>query len=178
MGLKLNFLFQTTASLACISLAYAQNLYAADSVPTPRYSIRQDTPDTGSNIKRNAVSGSRVPFEKRYEELTAAEKQIIKSQYEKMADDDEPPFPLYGLSSIYKSIYRGQQRLLVSGEIDIHLEIDEKGEPESAKVFQTPSQETAQFVASVLMLTKFKPAKCSGVPCKMSYPFSMIFQVN
>jgi hypothetical protein len=176
MRIKLNFLLLITATLACLSTTDAQNFTVGNSAATPRYSIREDTP--GSTIKSKMIHGSRVPFEKRYEELTAEQKQIVKGQYEQMAEEDEPPYPLYGLGPTYKTISAGQQKLLVSGEFYLQLQIDEKGEPESAKVLKSPSKETTQFVASTLMLTKFKPAKCSGAPCKMSYPFYMNFKVD
>lgn len=36
----------------------------------------------------------------------------------------------------------------------------------------------ATYVSSVLMLTKFKPAICGGVPCRMEYPFLYAFEIR
>jgi hypothetical protein len=43
------------------------------------------------------------------------------------------------------------------------------------KAIGSPSPEMTQFAASVLLLTKFKPAICGGQPCKMDYPFRFAF---
>jgi hypothetical protein len=45
-------------------------------------------------------------------------------------------------------------------------------------VLQSPNEQVTKFMASVLLLTKFKPALCRGQPCKMGFPVKVIFKVE
>jgi hypothetical protein len=88
-------------------------------LPAPGASLRDDTlkqPEwsTGTNIKKEVASGD-IPFDKRYSELTPEQRDQLKSQYERMGPEDEPPFPANGLGPIYKAIAAAQQKLLVEG---------------------------------------------------------------
>jgi len=139
--------------------------------PRQSYSIKEGEPSTGSNIKRNIVDGSVVPLNKRYAELTPEEQALVKSQYEQMGPNDEPPFPLNGLGPIYKAIAAGQDKFVVTGKMVLLVSVDSKGDATSVSVLSSPDPEMTQFAASVLMLQKYKPALCDGTPCAMQYPF-------
>lgn len=142
-----------------------------------RYSIKQTTPNTGTNIPRSEVVGE-LPFEKTYSQLTPDQQRRVKFQYERMEESDEPPFPIDGLGSLYRAISKGQQLLYVSGLLDIHVQINSKGEATSVSVLKSPSEEMTRFVAHVAMLTKYKPAVCSGQPCAMVFPLRISLQRN
>jgi hypothetical protein len=94
-----------------------------------------------------------------------------------MPESDEPPFPSKGLKEIYQWVSKAQQKLLVSGLLDIELEIDEKGQAQTVKVYKSPDEKMTQAIAGILMAQSFKPALCQGVPCKMSYPFMIDFKL-
>jgi hypothetical protein len=143
----------------------------------PEYTIRADDPPVGSRIKRVEVSGSALPINKRYHELTPAEKTILHGYYESIATGDEPPFPAEGLRPIHDAIRRAQAKLLVRGELLLIVEVSSTGLPTEVKAIGAPSPEMVQFAASVLLLTKFKPAVCGGTPCKMQFPFRYSFSV-
>jgi hypothetical protein len=160
-----------TISLIALGLSTSAFTQSIQDEPSPRYNLKGE-PQTGSNIGHQNVIGSKIPLNKRYAELTSEEKQALKKQFPAMAENDEPPFPLYGLGKIYKDIAAVQGKLLSSGEIRIDIEIDENGEGVTARVIKSPDQDATQYIASVLMLEKYKPAICDGKPCKMFYPFS------
>lgn len=151
---------------------------AADPVAPPRYSIKQDTADTGTNIKRNVVERSAIPLNRRYDELTAEEQALVKSQYEGMPADDEPPFPASGLAPIYRSIGDVQQRLLASGPLTLFVDVDAEGVAQSVSVIVSPDDRTAKAAAAVLMRARYKPARCAGQPCAMAYPFRIQLDVR
>jgi len=52
-----------------------------------------------------------VPFDKRYSNSRLSSKRILKSQYQRMGDADEPPFPVNGLRPIYLMLANGQRDL-------------------------------------------------------------------
>lgn len=168
------------ASLIFISvwLTSLFTVQAQDAAPTARYSIKQAAPTTGTSIPRDVISGSLIPVNRRYAELTLEQQGILKSRYEAIAENDEPPFPIDGLEPVYSTINKGQAKILARGVLEMHVDIDANGDAKSVKVLQSPNDDLTKFVASVFLLTKFKPAVCAGAPCAMSYPFAMTFSVS
>jgi hypothetical protein len=136
-------------------------------------------------LKRDVTLGSRegnaegpVPFNRQYGQLTAAQKDVVRSSYVALGDSDEPPFPLDGLGALYGPITKGQQQLLVSGEFRADAEIDAEGNVISIAVLQSPSAQVTKFVANILVLTRFKSARCLGQPCAMGFPVRVTFKVG
>jgi hypothetical protein len=136
---------------------------------SPRYEI-----DTA----RYAVRASTIPINRRYHELTAEQRAIINSWYEHVALGDEPPFPVDGLQPIHDAIGQAQAEALVKGEMLLLATVNAAGDVEEIKMYRSPSKSMTTFVSGVLVLTKFKPALCSGRPCRMEYPFTFTFSVH
>ena len=151
---------------------------AQDAVPPARYTIKQASPSVGTNIPRNDVTSGAIPLNRRYSELTREQQALLKSQYEAIADNDEPPFPVDGLEPVFAAISKGQQRFLARGAMEIHVDIDDKGEAKAVRVFKAPDADMTKFAVAVLMLTKYKPGVCAGMPCAMAYPFRMTFSIR
>lgn len=163
--------------LLCLPLLLsvaATALHAQDQ-PRPAYSLRQDTPSTGTNIKRDIVTGGIVPYDKRYAELTPEQQAAVKALYEQLGPGDEPPFPADGLAPILKAVAAAQQKLQVTGGLTMAVQVNPQGEATSVEVLRSPDPRMVQFVAAVLMLQKYKPALCNGSPCTMQFPFRMEF---
>jgi len=119
-----------------------------------------------------------MPFDKAYAQLTSAQQARLKLAYVEMGEMDEPPFPIAGLKAIYEPITEGQQRLHASGLFRADVEVNELGEPTAIAVYRLPSRAVTRFVSSVVLLTKFKPALCSGTPCKMGFPVRITFAMR
>jgi hypothetical protein len=145
---------------------------------TPEYGIKADRPATGSAIRPYAVRGSAIPVNKTYAELSPEERQVVNTWYEHIQPGDEPPFPLEGLRPIYDALSKAQAKLLAQGELYIFATVDAKGQVTSTKIIGNPSPEMTKFAASLLLLTKFKPAVCGGAPCIMDFPLRHVFVVN
>ena len=112
-------MFAALVALASASAAWAQGM----GYPPGGYGIRQDVPNVGSHIPDRIVSGSSIPVDKTWPELTPAEQKRWKERnYEAMSDSDEPPFQLRGLAPIYGSLERLMQRLKEEGRIDLAVE--------------------------------------------------------
>lgn len=166
------------SSLVLLAAVVTPAAQADEALPPPQYSIRQSVPDTGTRIPRKLVQGSAIPLNRSYSQLTEEEQQLVKSQYEAMRPLDEPPFPQGGLRPIHEAIAEIQRRLLVQGKLSLLAEVDAQGVAVNVSVYESPDPELTRGAASVLMLTKFKPAVCRGEPCKMSFPLRVTFQVE
>ena len=165
------------ANLLWLAL-HGNALHAADPAPA-RYSLKAELPEPGSFIRRANVKGSSVPFEKSYDQLTAEQQAMVKSVYEQLGPDDEPPYPLKGVAPIYKAIARGQDRILARGDLTIVVDVDAQGDATSVSVLRAPDDEQmVHFAARVLMLQKYKPGRCAGVPCSMQFPLRMTFDTR
>lgn len=145
-------------------LAGAQ--YTAPSRP---FSIKESEPRTGTNLTGRLAEGG-LPFDKRYSELTQEQKNKVKEQYQSMAADDEPPFPIDGLASLYQPIAQAQQSLRLEGPLEMEVEVDAAGKARSVGVRKSPSPEITQVAAAALMFQTYKPAVCGGQPCAMVFP--------
>lgn len=142
------------------------------------YTIKEDRPSTWSLIRRDVITGSNVPVNKRYNEFTAEEKAVMKTYYQNMGPEDEPPFPEDGLRPIYSVIKQVQAKLLETGDLTIFVSIDANGAPVEVEILQSPSEEMTKFVSSILMFAKYKPAICNGQRCAMQFPFRFKFYVE
>lgn len=168
----------TLVKTLCTLLLTYTALASAQSEPKPEFVIKEDQAVTGSYIRRNEVSGGQVPMNVPYEQLSPADRQILHSWWEKVNDGDEPPFPLAGLKAIIDPIRKGQRQLGDTGELFIVATVRADGSVSNVALFDSPSDAMTQFAARVLLLTKFKPAKCAGKPCQMDFPFRMNFSVR
>ena len=145
---------------------------------SPQYGIKDAVAPLGSNIKRYVTEGSQIPINKTYGELSLEEKMSVNRYYEKIEPGDEPPFPSEGLRPIQSAIAKVQSRLLVTGELILVVSVGADGNATEVKAVGSPSPEMTQAAASIILLTKYKPAICKGQPCKMDYPFRFNFVVR
>jgi hypothetical protein len=141
----------------------------------PNYSLKDDVPDTGSSFRRNVVGGAIVPLDKRYSELSAEEKAILKSQYDGIGPNDEPPFPVDGLLPIYRLVADGQRRLQVTGSMVLSVDVDSGGDATSVSAPKSADPDMVSLVASILIKQKYKPGTCNGIPCNMQFPVRFDF---
>ena len=147
-----------------------------ETAPKPGFSMKEDSPATGSNIRRERVSGGSLPYDKAYGELTPAQQAIFKSRFMEMGDGDEPPFPLDGLGPLYSAISKVNQAVRGGfGRLEMDVYVDDTGAPTKVDVIQSPDDRLAKHAATIAMLTKFKPALCKGKPCAMGFPVGINF---
>lgn len=143
-----------------------------------RYSLKAMDSTFATPYSRKVASGSAIPFDKTYAELAEEEKRLVRSQYENMAETDEPPFPLAGLAPLYRAVADGQQRRLAEGELSVIVDVDASGQALQAAVYKTPDPALASYVAGVLLKQKYKPAVCGGQACAMQFPFRIKLNVE
>lgn len=151
---------------------------AAAQAARPEYGIRADQPPTGSHIQQYDAGMQSIPINRRYEELSPAERSRLNEWWENIPAGDEPPFPIDGLKPIHDAIYKAQKKLLARGKLFLIATVSPDGKVTSVKAIGSPSPEMTRFAASVLVLTKFKPARCSGRPCQMDFPLRYDFLIQ
>ena len=164
--------------LAIASLLFVwATLVAAADVERP-YVMKEDQAPVGSMLKRGSVHGT-LPYDKRYDELTPDQRTQVKSDYEAMAENDEPPFPAQGLGPVMKAIKKAADAFTPRGTLDAAVEIGPDGTARSLKIYKAPDDaQFTQFAAQLLMVTPYKAARCGGQPCTMWYPFHIEFSVR
>ncbi len=160
-------------AIAGLLFVCAAAALAAD--PAASFGMKDSSPPTGSSLRRNIVEGS-LPFDKRYDELTPAQRELFKSRYEPMAADDEPPFPVDGLGPMMLALQKGAVRYDVRGRLDMSVVIGPDGAPQAVTAYETPGDERfTKFAATILMVQKYKPAVCGHRPCQMAFPVLLTF---
>ncbi|HJU99380.1 MAG TPA: energy transducer TonB [Burkholderiaceae bacterium] len=147
-------------------------------VERPTYGIRQDQPSLGTHIKQDASYGFEVPPALRYEQLSPEQQQLVKEPYKILLEDDEPPYPLKGIQAISRAFTAMHERARVRGQFRLLTQIDSEGQPTSVTVLEAPEPELGRIAASILMVTRFKPARCGGQPCAMRYTYNMKFEIK
>jgi hypothetical protein len=139
------------------------------------YLLKESEPRVGSRI-RMEILRSPIPFDKRYEELTVEQMAVLRSKYNQLGENDEPPFPEGGMWWIGKEISKLPRNPLAHGPLVITVRVDDKGAPQSTAIYKTPDASFARSIATIVMNAKYKPAKCDGKACAMDFPF--IFDVG
>jgi hypothetical protein len=155
------------AALAVAAALAGGPARAGDPVP---YTIHQAEPHTGSHLP-TPQGTSPVPLDAAYHDLTPEQQAKVRSQYETMADGDEPPYPLRGTGTMVRPLAQAQQTIEDEGMLVLFIHVDAKGEATKVEVIKTPSERIARVAAAIAMATKFKPAVCHGQPCAMGYPW-------
>jgi hypothetical protein len=166
---------RNSISLGLVTLCL---LLPVAALATDETALYQETPTTGTSILKKVAVGGRLPIGRTYEQLSDEHKQIVKSYYNSMPQEDEPPYPKYGLISIYKPLVKLQERFQGRGDIEMYVTVDAEGRPRSVSVYKTPDADVSKAIASVLMLTEFKPAVCNGKPCTMEFPLVLTLAVT
>lgn len=167
-----------TKVLFIIALGSPSAAWAADSAePAPEYSFQAEAPVRlrGGPVD---VRWQTVPFNRTYAQLSPSERAAFKSLYVDMPEADEPPFPVGGLKQIYEPIGQGQAALGANGTLVMEVVVGADGEPQEVHVLRSPNKQVTQFVAGVAMVTKFKPAVCSGKPCRAGFPIRVQFKME
>lgn len=176
--MKTRNLFLLLAASACAAtVAYAQvnemPPRSAAGIATTRVT-NEPTLDTGTLLRKEMRWTSKIPLNKTYGELTPAQKKELHSMYESMPFGDEPPYPIDGMKPVFNAIKAGQEKLLARGVLNIAVTVKPDGTAkEVVDLGSTKNAEMTQFAAAVLMMTKFKPAICKGLPCESQFPINL-----
>ena len=130
----------------------------------------ESEPLVGARVKPGFVQGDEAP-DRRYDQLTEAERAAVKSRYEEMAPADEPPFPIDGQGAMSRAIVEAAKATRPHGALEIAAQVDADGVVRNVQILKASvNPRFTQAVTRILMQTKWKPAVCAGQPCAMWYP--------
>ena len=115
---------------------------------------------------------------KTWQELSDSHRKFMRGHYNNMPNEDEPPYPKAGLISIYQPILKIQNRFTGKGKVEMYVTVESSGKPRSVSVYQSPDPDLTREIASVLMLTEYKPAICNGQPCTMEFPLVLTLTID
>lgn len=110
------------------------------------------------------------PFNANWNGLSLEQKKAVKSQYESLPANDEPPYPTGGLGDLLENIRWQALRLGIEGNWRLEAMIGTDGKVESVGAPKSTNQDFAKATAAVIYHTAFKPAVCGGSPCAMKFP--------
>ena len=134
----------------------------------------ESTLDTGTIIRKEMRWNSKIPLNKTYGELTPEQKAELHAMYEAMPFGDEPPYPLEGMKPVFNAIKKGQEKLVARGVLSLAVNVSPDGTPtQVVDLGSTKNPEMTKFAATVLMMTKFKPAVCGGKACASQFPLNL-----
>lgn len=90
---------------------------------------------------------------------------------------DAPPYPVQGMKPLFSAIQKGQEIMQAREALDFVATVGPDGKATHVDshggVTGVNAREMSNYVASVLMMEKFKPAVCNGQPCTMEFPFKL-----
>jgi hypothetical protein len=170
--------FFRTSSLLFLGALIACQASHSDELPKAEFALLESEPQTGSIIRKNVAWGSAIPINRTYEQLTPDERARVHALYQRIEPGDEPPFPSNGLKPVLLAISKGQSKVLAKGKLTLVADVDSTGTVKKVEIYDNPDPDLVKFAASVLLMTKFKPALCKGNPCSMQYPFSFQLSVQ
>jgi hypothetical protein len=160
------------AVLAVIDVAAA----IPDAVAQLTLPLTQARPDTGSRIRKGLVKLT-VPATDPYDRLTPEQKNAFLALFDNLPADYEPAYPLEGLRPVANSMaFALSDGAVGEGDLFLTVQVDDKGEPQSTKIYASPSSRVSREAAAALMSIKYKPARCAGKPCSAEFPFTAKFE--
>ena len=136
--------------------------------------LHEEVPETGSNIARVAMTWP-VTIDSTYADLTPDERERVRADYVKLAADDEPAYPLYGMRPVLREMQAIRIGSSDDGKVALIVRVDASGRPRAFAVLSAPDIGVAKAFGFVLMHTAFKPATCGGRACDSDYVFRYDF---
>jgi len=137
-------------------------------------SMHEASSATGTLIKKEIRWSSKIPLNRTYAQLTPEQKAELHAMYESLPPGDEPPFPAEGLKAVFSAIKKAQEKLQARGDLNMAVTVGPDGKAKQVADYgSVDNPEMTKFAASVLLMTKFKPAVCAGAPCTMQFPFNL-----
>jgi hypothetical protein len=159
-------------ALGALALLASQAVLA-DELPRKQFEIKEE--QLGSRLPRVALRSEGLPLNRRWADLSDAEKALVRANYDGMPAVDEPPFPAQGLMPIFDAIKRGADKQGPLGTLTLVADVDSAGKVRHVDTFGKVDAEFARFASQVLIATPFKPALCAAQACNMQYVLRVQF---
>ncbi len=132
----------------------------------------------GSRVKKALRPSSALPFDATYDVLTPAQQAYFRSAYALLHEDDEPPYPYDGWKHIMRTAREIHSQVGAEGKLHLRVSVNEIGLATAVTVFETPDKQLSDFMTRAMLIQRFKPARCGGKPCAMSFPYQLTFSIH
>jgi hypothetical protein len=157
-----------------ITVAHAGTYEAQSSLtPSKIFYLKGEAP-TGSRIP-SIDATSTIPFNKRFEALTAEQQNLVKTKFDDLRNNDTPPFPTSGLQAIYKPLVNANQAFGDNSDLNVTAKVNSSGFVSGVTVHNNPNPQLVNYIEQRLQQVKFEAAKCSGVACDRDFPIEISF---
>jgi hypothetical protein len=160
--------------IAVLALAALTGLLAGSAAMADELPYRITDTLVGSMLPQEIIRAA-VPFDARYEEMSADQKATLAADYEGLPAGDEPPFPQYGLRHMLKPVVRFADTYSPVGRLVASVEVDSQGRATEVKIYKSPDPQLTRVIAAALQFEPYKPGVCHGQPCRMSYVLRLDF---
>jgi hypothetical protein len=150
---------------------------AAPDVDTGVYALK-DMPRIGSHLASDRATGP-VPPLATWAQLTEPQKNRIRAPYLALAHGDDPPYPLHGRRELSQIIQRlTEKHEGVLGRAAVLVTIGADGKAKNGSVYASTNPTLGTLILQAMMVQKYKPASCQGVPCEMGYALDLDYTVE
>lgn len=175
---KIKLFAISAASIFSIS---AFSINAAHAATEARSSL---TPSKVYHLKGKALTGSRIPsidatsaipFNKRFEALTAEQQNLVKTKFNDLLNNDTPPFPSSGLRAVYKPLVSANQAFGDDRDLNVTAKVDSSGIVSGVTVHNSSNPQLVSYIEQRLQYVNFEPAMCDGIACDMDFPIEISF---
>lgn len=116
-------------------------------------------------------------FDKSYAAMSPSEQRAVRAAYPLLHAQDEPPFPLNGIEAFTRKAHQPTVNYEQKGYLRLLAQIDATGKVTSVRVYGAPDKALFALAADLLKQETFKPGKCAGTPCAMSYVYEVPFNM-
>lgn len=160
-------------SLSRVLLTLVVFALSACGGPAPLHSLPRPDQFARATSPGAVTTKEGVPLNLRWDQLSDAQRAVVRSWYVDIPPGDEPPYPRDGLRPVIDAVWQGQHRMRDTGDLMVVATVNGRGETEEVKAFGTTDKALVDYISRVVMKTRFKPAVCGGAPCRMDFPLNL-----
>jgi hypothetical protein len=143
-----------------------------------RFGLKDEPPPVGTHLRRDSAV-SFTPLDAIWQGLTPVQQAVVRGAYPALDDGDEPPYPLKGTRGFYGDVAKLYRRFTdYQGDALVYVKVGADGVPTSVSTYGVKHQEFGRYLSMVAMMQRFKPARCAGTPCAMTYPINFRFTLE
>jgi hypothetical protein len=142
------------------------------------YSLKQDHSLTGSLLPLDAARAIPVPPNLGYAQLSAQEQAMVNGWYPALAPGDEPPYPLHGPAEFYRFVSQVVSKTQQRGVIRVYVVVDKDGKAVGVTALGLDDPEVSKVISLGAAKIAYKPARCAGQPCEMSYGYNLALKLE
>ena len=169
--MKTNILLKFAAIVGAVTTAVVA---LADDHQT--YTYRLQTNVTGSIVPITRTLRGPHPFDQAWDSLSEAQKASLRDEYNDLGAEDEPPFPLRGLSVLYEHVFRVYDKKVdkrvaeYATPVEVLISVGPDGKVDAVQFLRGPQESSVRdLVGALIAEVPFKPGTRQGRPVRMDY---------